>query len=232
MRHATCAILVCLLAVVGAAAPPTLTVPADKLKPVAGYVRFTPDTTAKAVTYVPLDDAYPFPSEELRDGRRFVLPVAGLKDGRYRFVAVGTLNDEQTATAFEVVIGGGAVDDKKDDGTPKPPPGKVSNLRLAVVSESSALTGRKAEFYADKPLADYWASRKWDGVWWIDPQVKDPATGQMPAKWKLYADRAASLKLADAVFLVDRDTGEILYEGAPPKTPADLLQLIKTKTGG
>ena len=84
------------------AAPPTLTIPSD-LKPVSGYVRFTPQTDAKAVIYLSLDEAYPFPSDELKDVRRFILPVVGLKDGPYRFLAIGSLNDEMTVVPFTVV---------------------------------------------------------------------------------------------------------------------------------
>jgi hypothetical protein len=83
---------------------PKITIPAD-LKPVAGYVRFTPDTNANTVVYIPLDEAYPFPSEELRDGRRFILPVMGLKDGTYRFVAVATKDDVPTIVSFSVKVG-------------------------------------------------------------------------------------------------------------------------------
>lgn len=108
------ALLASLLVSAAIAAPPELTIPPD-LKPVNGYVRFTPTTTAKSVLYVALDDAFPFPSEELKDSRRFVLPVQGLKDGAYRFVAVGSLNDEQTATPFVITIGKKPADPVKPD---------------------------------------------------------------------------------------------------------------------
>lgn len=101
-RYALLALPFCVLA--ARADPPKLTVPAD-LKPVSGYVRFTPETTAKSVLYLALDDAFPFPSEELKDVRRFILPTAGLKDGVYRFLAVASLNDEMSVTPFAVVIG-------------------------------------------------------------------------------------------------------------------------------
>lgn len=135
-----------LVAVSSFAAPPKLEIPSEKLKPVAGYVRFAPETTAKSVTYVPLDDAYPFPSEELKDGRRFVLPVAGLKPGKYRFVAVGTLNDEQTATGFEIVI----------DGSPEPKPSpSTTKVCVVIVEESQARTPAQGKVIADSGL------RKW-----------------------------------------------------------------------
>jgi len=114
--------LACLavFAALGFAGPP-LKIPSD-LKPVAGYVRFTPETTAKSVVYIPLDAAYPFPSEELKDPRRFILPVIGLKDATYRFAAVGTLDDEQTVAFFSVTIGKGGTAPVDPPTDPAPTP--------------------------------------------------------------------------------------------------------------
>jgi hypothetical protein len=95
------------------AAPPTLELPAE-VTPVNGYARLTPKTDAVSVVYVALDKVYPFPSEELKNPRSFVLPVAGLKDGRYTFVAVAAgKGGEQTQGQFAVVVG-------KPGPTPKP----------------------------------------------------------------------------------------------------------------
>lgn len=120
-------LLLLLAASLAGAAPPELTIPPD-LKPVNGYVRFTPTTTAKSVLYVALDDAYPFPSEELKDSRRFVLPVQGLKNGTYRFVAVGSLNDEQTATPFSITVGKPVTPPPVDPD--KPPPASKTHFML------------------------------------------------------------------------------------------------------
>lgn len=96
---------VCLSAALSLAAPPKLTIPAE-LKPVGGYVRHTPETDAVSVVYVSLDGLDPFPSEELKDGRRFLLPVAGVKDGKYRFAAVAASSTgEQSRADFVVVVG-------------------------------------------------------------------------------------------------------------------------------
>lgn len=120
-----------------------------------------------------------------------------------------------------------------DPNPPQPkPPAKVEHVRVAVVTESSDLSSNKAEFYSDKALQAYWKEKGWEGVWWIDPDAKDPTSGKMPVKWQPYADRAKMLKLDKALFIVDRDSGIILYEGAIPATPDDLLKLLKEKTGG
>jgi hypothetical protein len=100
--------LALLVAVVPAwAEPPKLVVPAE-LKPAGDYATFAPstaDTTAKAVTYVGLSGVEPFPSAFLKDSRAFVLPVRGLAAGRYKFRAVGSLNDEHATADFVVVVG-------------------------------------------------------------------------------------------------------------------------------
>lgn len=117
------------------AEPPPLKIPSD-LKPVSGYVKFLPETTAKSVVYIAIDEAYPFPSEELKDPRKFILPVAGLKDGPYRFFAVGTLDDELAVVPFTVTIGkaGGPPDKPKDPPKePVDPPVKVGQPYLLIV---------------------------------------------------------------------------------------------------
>lgn len=86
------------------AAPPTMTIPTE-IKPENGYVIFTPAGDAKTVSYIAQSGAYPLPSFLLADKRTFVLPVANLKDGVYKFTAVGSLNDEHVVKSFEVPIG-------------------------------------------------------------------------------------------------------------------------------
>ena len=83
---------------------PRLDIPAE-IAPAGEYVTFVPDTDAKAVTYVGQSGVSPFPSEFLRDPRAFVLPVRGLPAGRYRFTAVGSLDDKHAAREFAVVVG-------------------------------------------------------------------------------------------------------------------------------
>jgi hypothetical protein len=102
------------------AAPPTLEIPAE-VKPSNGYVTLRPKTDAKAVTYVALDAIFPFPSDLLADKRMFVLPVQGLTPGRYRFVAVGSLNDEHASVEFTVVVGTGPVPPAPVPPAPVPP---------------------------------------------------------------------------------------------------------------
>lgn len=83
----------------------TLDIPAE-VKPAGGYARFTPKTNAVSIVYIGLDGIDAFPSEELRDPRRFLLPVGAVQAGRYRFAAVAAGRDgTQQRADFVVVVG-------------------------------------------------------------------------------------------------------------------------------
>lgn len=89
------------------AAPPTLEIP-TVLKPTGDYVTLVPKTDAVSVVYVGLSGVDAFPSEFLKDPRSFILPVRGLKEGTYKFAAVGASKEgDQSRTDFTVVIGEG-----------------------------------------------------------------------------------------------------------------------------
>lgn len=94
--------------VVGApawAAPPKLEVPSE-VRPAGEYARFTPVTDGSSVLYVGLSGLDPFPTEELKDGKRFLLPVRGVPAGRYKFAAVAANKaGEQSRADFVVVVG-------------------------------------------------------------------------------------------------------------------------------
>lgn len=127
------------LAVFPAAAdPPRLVIPAE-VEAVGDYVRVSPDTTAKSVTYVGRSGVGPFPNELLADKRVFVLPVRGLPEGRYAFTAVGTLNDEQAVAEFVVVVGPGAVD-RPPDRPADPPALPKSSVYFMIVRPDGPAT--------------------------------------------------------------------------------------------
>ena len=133
---------VCLLAAAAAlAAPPALGIPPE-VKPVQGYARVSPKTDAVSVVYVALDGLFPFPSEELKDARRFVLPTTGVKAGRYRYVAVAASKGGEQATAEFVVVVGDAPNlppiTPGPQPEPKPPDSPASYYFLVVRADGPA----------------------------------------------------------------------------------------------
>ncbi len=96
--------LLCLTTTLVLCAPPKLTIERE-IHAKGAYVSFTPDTDAISIAYVGLSGVEPFPSGVLKDGRTFLLPTGGLKDGRYKFTAIGVKGDEFTRADFTIVIG-------------------------------------------------------------------------------------------------------------------------------
>ncbi len=143
-------------------APPTMTIPTD-IKPENGYVIFTPTGDAKTITYVAQSGAFPLPSFLLQDKRTFVLPVAGLKEGVYKFTAVGSKDDEHTVKSFSIPIGEVPiiVDPPKD---PPTTPVKANYFIIAfkppLTTDVNKIVGSKAwdtlvtKGYAYKPKTD------------------------------------------------------------------------------
>lgn len=140
-----------LLAGLAGAAPPALDLPAE-VRPVQGYVIVTPKTDAVSVLYVALDGVYPFPSDQLKDARSFVLPAGGLKDGTYKFVAVAAgKGGEQTSKQFNVVIGQG----NQPPVTPPVvvPPPATAKYYFAVVRPDGPASAEFTKLMADPAWA-------------------------------------------------------------------------------
>ena len=148
-RYARPGLAAAALAWAGAAwgEPPKLTIPAE-VKAVGDYVTLTPATEAKAVSYVGKSGVDPFPSELLKDARTFVLPVRGLPAGRYKFTAVGSLNDEHTMVAFVVVVG--TPPDVPPDVDPDVPPDPPAPDITALPIYKAALAAYGADISATK----------------------------------------------------------------------------------
>lgn len=155
--------LVGLGAAVMLAAPPTLTIPAE-VRPVGDYATVTPQGDSVSVVYVGLSGADPFPSHFLRDPRAFVLPTRGLKDGVYRFAAVGSSKDgDQSRTDFAVVVGkaGEVIPDPKD---PLPDPGKPGSLFFVII---------RADGPASAEFTRVMSNAGWDALRMTGCKVKD-----------------------------------------------------------
>lgn len=116
MRAFLPAVLFACCAGLADAAPPAIDFPTE-VGPENGYVVVQPKTDAVSVVYVALDGVYPIPSAILSDKRTFALPVGGLAEGQYKFMAVAAgKGGEQSTKLLTVTIGKG--------GGAKPPPPK------------------------------------------------------------------------------------------------------------
>lgn len=223
MRSALCALV--LLASAAVAAPPALDIPAEIAAEPGDWVTVAPKTTAKSVVYVGLDKIKPFPSDQLKDGRNLVLavPDSAKPGARFRFVAVGTLNDEQTARPFVVVVGGADPGPPPvppaPDPKPKPDPAPVpaGPLWLIVVEETSDRTPETAAVLGD---SGYWLGLRAKGhkFRFYDKDSAD-ATG------KGYAKAVGDVALP-ALLILGAD-GAVVGKPVPlPKTTAGIDALI------
>lgn len=104
-----------------AAAGPELKIPAE-VTPVDGYAIVEVGEGVKAVSYVGKSGVEAFPSRFLADKRVFILPTTGLSAGRYKFVAIGSLNDEHARAEFVVVVGNAPPVPPPMPPNPNPPP--------------------------------------------------------------------------------------------------------------
>lgn len=143
MKRLLYACVLAVAAVQTAWAGPVIEIPAEVKAEPGSWVVVSPKTDAVSVVYVGLDGLAAFPSSELKDPRKLVVNAS--KAGRFRFVAVGTLKDEQATAAFTIVVG---------DAPPTPGPGPVlpdGPLGLRKASrDGAAKVGDKA---AAKKLA-------------------------------------------------------------------------------
>lgn len=220
------------------AEPPKLVIPPE-VRPAGDYIRFTPDTDAVSVTYIGLSGIDPFPSEELKDVRRFLLQVRGLPEGRYKFAAIGASKDgEQTRTDFEAVVGAPGPGPGPSPPGPTPPgpgpgpaPIPVDGMRVLVVLESAelsdlpaaqhtALYSQAVRRYLNSKCAKVGNTAEWR-IWDKDIDVSGTAD---------YWQNAMKRKRGKLPWIII-STGKAGYEGPLPATEADLLDLLK-KYGG
>lgn len=221
-----------LLMVSGAfALPPKIEI-APEVKPVDGWVRVVPQTDAVSVVYVPLDGLSPFPSEELKDQRRLIVPVHNAKEGRYRFVAVASSKTgEQVRVDFVVLVGNNPKPvDPVDPPQPKvDPPIAGDGLKVLVVfaedKQNNLPAGQQAILYG-KEMRDFLNSKCVAGP---DGKTKEfriwdkdtDATGES----KQWQD-AFKRNRTEVPWLVISN-GKTGFEGPLPKTVSETIELIK-----
>lgn len=218
------------------AAPPKIEIPADNV-PVGGYVRIAPKTDAVSVVYVALDGAHPFPSEELKDAKRFLLPVAGLNPGKYRYTAVAaSKTGEQAVTEFTVTIPGKVEPGPDPQPGPQPQPGPKPNpvppgkRFVVIIEETEQAVPARGIMMSDAALA---ARMKEKGHQWrIADQNNRTATGSVPVDLKPYLEEAAGKKLP-RLYIVAPDGTVCWYGDAPTGSDVGVktLELLKAAGG-
>lgn len=212
------------------AAPPELKLTPDKPAPKAGeLVKVAAETTAKAIRWKVLGDCQ---SVQDSSGRSIVVVI---RAGKVSVIAIAASESGELSEFAEVVFDD-QVDAKPKPIPPSPPtptpptPRPGVKLKAVVVYESADALTAGADYFASKELAQRWRDRSHLPPVLADQNVKDPETGTAPAKLKPYLDRAKG-KTLPQLYLVASDTGDVLYEGPLPATPAAMLDLL-TKIGG
>lgn len=127
------------------AQPPSLNIPTE-IEAKGDYVTLTPESDAKAITYLSCSGVDSFPSDLLKDGKSFVLPVRGLKEGKYKFTAIAIKDNEYTIKDFYVRVGKSpdVIPDIKPNPEPQPKPDpelddapvQSNGLHVAMIYES------------------------------------------------------------------------------------------------
>jgi hypothetical protein len=166
------------------AAPPVVDI-APEIQATSEYVTVQPKTDAVAITYVAQSGVEPFPSVMLKDPRTFVLPTRGLAVGRYKFVAVASLDDEHTRVDFVVVVGKPPpstppVDPDEPDDPPTPPVTTKATAAVYVYEKdetavpSAVLAGLNRVNREQKIRATLFEDDSVDGTGDVPEQYKTP----------------------------------------------------------
>lgn len=225
-----------------------LEIPAAIPAAVGAWVVVEPTTDCKAVTYVGLDGLSSFPSGELKDPRKLV--VNPTTPGKYRFTAVGSLNDVHVSTTFAIVVidpnptpvppnpgpGPGPIPPNPGPSPgpgPTPPPIPAAGLRVMFVYETAALStlppGQVSVLYS-KAVRDYL-------------NLKCPVGADGKTKeyrfWDDNVDTSNESALWQAAFKRPRSSlpwvlisnGTAGFEGPTPGTIDEMMSLLR-KYGG
>jgi len=233
MKLSLCAALLCLSGAV--AAPPQIEIQPEQ-KPVDGWVRVVPKTDAVSVVYISLDGLSPFPSEELKDVRRLIVPVHNAKAGKYRFVAVAASKEgDQVRVDFVVTVGTQPPAPPPPQPPQPPQPPKVDlpiagdGLKVLVVfdeqNQSKLTAGQQAILYGAE-MRNYLNSKCVAGP---DGKTKEFRI------WDKDVDATSESKQWQDAFKRKRNelpwlvisNGKTGFEGPLPKTVSEAVELIK-----
>lgn len=209
------------------AAPPELKLTPDKPTPKAGeLVKVAAETTAKAIRWKVLGDCQ---SVQDSSGRSIVVVI---RAGKVSVIAIAASESGELSEFAEVIFDAATTPDPVKPPSPPTPPGPPTAVKIKAVAvyESADASVLGEKFFASTELASRWKQRGHSAPVIADKDVKDPETNTTPAKLKPYIDRAAG-KTLPQLYLIDAATGNVLYEGPLPATPAAMIELLN-KIGG
>lgn len=207
------------------AAPPKLEIPSE-IQATGDYVNFIPPTDATNITYVSLSGVDPFPSGALKNDKQFILPVRGLKEGKYQFIAFATKKDEHTIVKFSVVVGRpkpiDPVEPDVPDVEPDEPDGdkaQTPDLGLYIVfiyETGKTVTSEQFNMLYSKDVRDFLNKNCKD--YRVYDQNKQ--TDEQP--WK----EALSRPHKSIPWIVIMYAGKYVYEGPLPNTLQELKDIL------
>lgn len=123
--------------------------------------------------------------------------------------------------------GEGKKEEKKET---KPQPPKQVKIKAVIVEETAELSAKRSKFFDSQAIKDRWKAKGHLPWTVIDKDTKDPVTKQTPTAVKAYVDRARD-KTLPQLYLVDSETGKVLYEGPAYDDEAAFLNILD-KIGG
>jgi len=160
------------------------------------------------------------------------LRVQGNAPGTFRIVYIAASAEgklSEWATTAIVVGGGNPVPPGPGPGPgPTPPPDPlpaITSAYVLVIEETAEAAAGRGTFFTDQDVAAWFrANPNWKPRA-VDKDIKDPATGKTPAGFQPWLDKVKG-KTLPQILVIDQD-GNVRYQGDMPKTPADLLALLK-----
>lgn len=155
----------------------------------------------------------------------------GREPGEYPIVFVVVKNNRPVEASRVLVVVKGATPPKPEPPTPEPPkpePIKEQSLGIIVIEETKDAAANRGLYFIDSALRQRIADKKHK---WIaaDKDVTD-GLGQVPKDMARYLDMAKG-KTLPYVFLIPANGGALVHQGPLPKTPAELIELLKSKGG-